>query len=165
MNNKGLSVKGMFFEDFEIGQEFITVSRTITEADIVLHSGLSGDHNLIHTDENFARQAGFKGRIAHGHFTLAVMIGLESRLHLTERAIAFLGIDKLKFTAPVYPGDTIRSELEVVGKRETKKAGRGIITIRSMCKNQKGEVVLEGEFTYMLPIRGNNPRSALDECS
>lgn len=162
MNNKGLSAKGMFYEDFEIGQKFITVSRTITEADIVLHSGLSGDHNLIHTDENFARQAGFKGRIAHGHFTLAVMIGLESRLNLTERAIAFLGIDKLKFTAPVYPGDTIRSELEVIGKRETRKAGRGIITIRSICKNQKDEAILDGEFTYLLPIKGNNPRFALD---
>ncbi len=86
------------------------------------------------------------------------MIGLESRLNLTDRAIAFLGIDKLKFTAPVYPGDSIRSELEVVGKRETKKVERGIITIRSICKNQKGERVLEGEFTYMIRRRGNNPR-------
>ncbi len=158
MNNKELSAKGMFFEDFEIGQKFVTVSRTITEADIVLHSGLSWDHNLLHTNENYARQAGFKGRIAHGHFTIAVMIGLESRLNLTDRAIAFLGIDKLKFTAPVYPGDSIRSELEVVGKRETRKVGRGIITIRSICKNQKGERVLEGEFTYMIRRRGNNPR-------
>jgi len=159
MNNKGLHVNGMYFEDFELGQKFVTVSRTITEADIVLHSGLSGDYNLVHTDENFARQAGFKGRIAHGHLTLAILLGLESRLHLYERAIAFLGIDKLRFTAPVYPGDALRSDIEVIAKRETKNVEKGIITIRSMCKNQKGEVVLEGEFTYMLPRRAKNPSS------
>ena len=156
MNNKGVRLNGMCFEDFEIGQTFVTVSRTITEADLVVHSGLSGDYNLVHTDENFAKQVGFKGRIAHGHFTLAVMLGLESRLHLYERAIAFLGIDRLRFIAPVYPGDTIRSELEVVGKRKTKKAKRGIITIHSVCKNQKGDEVLEGEFTYMVPRRVTN---------
>ena len=159
MKNKGLQVNGMYFEDFELGQKFVTVARTITETDIVVHSGLSGDYNLVHTDEDFAKQAGFNGRIAHGHLTLAILLGLESRLHLYERAIAFLGIDKLRFTAPVYPGDTIRSEVEVIGKRETKKAERGIITIRSTCKNQKGEAVLEGEFTYMLPRRGNDPES------
>ncbi len=86
-----------------------SAARTITEADIVMFASLSGDWNPIHTDAEFAKKTIFGQRIAHGLLTLSVVAGLLVRLGLTERTIvAFYGIDKLRFTKPVFIGDTIK---------------------------------------------------------
>ena len=132
---------GMFFEDFEEGMVLESPGRTITVVDIVNFAGVSGDFNPIHMDEEYARKTLFGRRIAHGVLTLAVMTGLwDSMGFLRGTVIAFYGIDKLRFTKPVYPGDTVKVRITVVEKKEKEKGG--VVTLRNEVLNQNGEVVL-----------------------
>lgn len=138
-----------YFEEFSVGDKFVTPARTITEADIVSYSGLSGDYNLIHTDEEFAKTTIFGTRIAHGPLVIAIAAGLLFRLGLLDgTSMALLGLN-IKFVKPVLPGDTIKCVVEVIGKRETKKADRGILTLKLQILNQRQETVIEAEHTTM----------------
>src|SRR3954467_85242 len=76
--------RGMFFDEFELGQSWDSPARTITEADVTLFAGFSGDFNPLHTDEEFAKTTQFGGRIFHGPGVFAIATGLESRLGLKE---------------------------------------------------------------------------------
>lgn len=145
---------GKYFEEFNIGDKYITASRTVTEADIVAFAGLSGDYNPLHTDEEFMKNTPFGGRIAHGMLILSIATGLDFRLGLIEgTAVAFLGMNKVRFTNAVIPGDTIHVEEEMIGKRETKDPTRGIITAKFIVKNQREEEVAEAEVTLMVSRR------------
>ena len=129
------------FEDFQVGDKMLTRGRTVTEADIVMFAGLTGDWHPLHTDIEYARQGPFQERIAHGFLILSIASGL---LPLSEIAIiAFYGIDKLRFVAPVKLLDTIRVEFEVVDKQEKDERG-GVITFQQTIKNQRGEDVSVG---------------------
>ena len=140
---------GKYFEEFNIGDKFVTPSRTITEADIVTYAGLSGDYHIIHTDEEFAKGTIFGSRIAHGPLTTAVALGLLFRLGLLDgTSMALLGLNT-KFVNAVLPGDTIKCVVEVIGKRETKKPDRGILTLKLQIMNQREEVVIEVEHITM----------------
>ncbi|MFQ5710431.1 MAG: MaoC/PaaZ C-terminal domain-containing protein [Candidatus Geothermarchaeales archaeon] len=142
---------GKYFEDLNLGDRFTTPARTVTEADIGAFAGLSGDYNPLHTDEEFAKKKIFKGRVAHGLLTLAIAEGLRARLGLLDgTALALLEINNLRFTAPVRAGDTIRLETEVVEKRETRRADRGVVTFRDAVRNQRDETVMESEVSVML---------------
>lgn len=135
----------MFFEDFEPGMRIETAGKTITEADIVNFAGVSGDWNRIHLDEEFAKKTIFGRRIAHGLLTLAVTSGLITRLRLTEDSlIAFYGIDRLRFTKPVFIGDTIRAVVEVEGKED--KGDYGVVAFKISTLNQNNEVVMVATF-------------------
>ncbi|MEM1670927.1 MAG: MaoC/PaaZ C-terminal domain-containing protein [Archaeoglobaceae archaeon] len=135
----------MFFEDFEPGMRVETAGKTITEADIVNFAGVSGDWNRIHLDEEFAKKTIFGKRIAHGLLTLAITSGLITRLRLTEDSlIAFYGIDKLRFTKPVFIGDTIRAVVEVEGKED--KGDYGVVAFKISTLNQNEEVVMVAIF-------------------
>lgn len=135
----------MFFEDFELGMRFETAGKTITEADIVNFAGVSGDWNRIHLDEEFAKKTPFGKRIAHGLLTLSITSGLITRLRLTEDSlIAFYGIDRLRFTKPVFIGDTIRGVVEVEGKED--KGDYGVISFKISTLNQRDEVVMVATF-------------------
>ena len=93
--------RGMWFEEFEAGQQVITPARTITESDIVSFAGLSGDYNQIHTDAEFARTTPFGQRVAHGILGLAIASGLAMRTGVLEgTVIAFREINNWKFTNP-----------------------------------------------------------------
>jgi acyl dehydratase len=132
----------LFFEDFEVGMRFETPSRTVTETDVVNFAYLSGDWSPLHTDEEFAKKTEFGGRIAHGMLTLSIISGLHVRLKLTEDTIiAFYGLDKLRFIKPVYIGDTLRAEIEVVEKED--RDGYGLVTYKVNVLNQKNEVVVK----------------------
>ena len=139
---------GKYFDEFKIGEKFITPSRTVTEADIVNFAGISGDFNQVHTDEEFAKKLPFKGRIAHGLLTLAIASGLTSRL-IEGTAIAFLGQTN-KFLGAVKPGDTITCYVEIADKKEGKKPDRGIVFFKWIVKNQRQEPVMEAEFQLMM---------------
>lgn len=145
---------GKFFEDIEVGEKYSTPARTVTEADILNFAGLSGDFNAIHTDEVFCRQLGLPGRIAHGLLTLSILTGLNERVGFTEGTIlAFLGMNNLSFGKYVTPGDTIHAEVEVTGKRESSKPGRGIVISRLTGVNQDGDTVLGCETAIMIRRR------------
>lgn len=142
---------GLFFEEFAEGAEFVSPRRTITETDIVMFAGLSGDYNPLHTDEIFAKETMFGKRIAHGMLVLSISTGLMARTGVLDGTVmAFLGIVDWKFLNPVLIGDTIHVKQIVDNKRETKKNDRGIITFRSQIFNQNGEMVQEGLRTLMV---------------
>ena len=144
---------GKYFEDFNVGDEFVTVARTVTESDVVTFAGLSGDYNQLHTDCEFAKQAGFGGRVAHGFLGLSIASGLTDRTkYLEGTALAVLGVN-WKFTGPIRLKDTIKVKVVVENKRETKKSDRGIVTFYMAILNQKGEIVQEGQQTMMVRRR------------
>lgn len=119
-------------------------SRTITEADIQNFAGVSGDFNSIHIDEQYAKTTRFKGRIAHGFLTasfISAIIGNE----LPGRSGVYLKQD-LCFLAPVRIGDTIVCKVKVMEKIDAKKR----IRLRTVCSNEKGEDVVDGEALLML---------------
>lgn len=141
-----------YWEDYTAGEKFTTPGRTVTEGMINVITGLAGFTIPFFWDEEEAKKTVFGTRIAPGRLTLLVMGGLEEQSGFWdhETMIALLGIDKVRITAPLKAGDTIRVEGEVVEKRETKNPGRGIIIHRSVCKNQRGEVVAETETTHLV---------------
>ena len=142
---------GMYWEEWEIGAEFTSPARTVTEADIVMFAGLSGDYNPLHINEEYCKQTQFGGRIAHGPLIYAIAAGLLFQLHLyDDTLIAFLGFENLKFTNPVKPGDTIHARIKVLEKRETSRADRGVMKRQLQVLNQRGEVVQEGIQAFLL---------------
>jgi acyl dehydratase len=141
---------GKYFEDFEVGEEYISPARTVTESDVVLFAGLTGDYNPLHTDEEFAKGTVFKKRIAHGLLGLSIVSGLVMRLGVFDGTIiAFLGLD-WKFTGPIFIGDTIHFRMKIAEKRETSKPDRGILIREVSLINQRDEVVQKGTMTIMM---------------
>jgi acyl dehydratase len=144
-------MRGMYWEEWEIGAEFESPARTITESDITLFAGLSGDYNPLHVNEEYCKGTIFGGRIAHGPLVYAIAAGLLFQLHLyDDTLIAFLGFENLKFTNPVKPGDTIHARVKVLEKRESSRADRGVMKRRLEVLNQRGEVVQEGIQAFLL---------------
>jgi len=149
---KPLTHEGLYFEDYSIGMELETSGRTVTEADIVNFAGLTGDWNPLHTDEEFAKQSIFGRRIAHGTLVFSIMIGLLVRLgHVEKTIIAFYGIDKLRFTNPVFIGDTIKAYSKVIELED--KGSYGIVTTEARAEKQSGEVVIKCILKYAVKKR------------
>ena len=141
-----------YFDEIQVGEEYVSPGRTVTEADIVIFAGLSGDYNVLHTDSEFMKSSIFGERIAHGLLGLAIQSGLLTRGMRPFATIAFLGL-RWKFKGPIKIGDTITVRAKVLDKRETSKPDRGIITLNRQVLNQKGEVVQEGETDIMVERR------------
>jgi acyl dehydratase len=140
----------LYYEDFRIGQSWVSPGRTITEADVVAFAGLTGDYNPIHTDEEFAKTTVFGGRILHGPAGFAIATGLESRLGIKEgTAIAFLGMT-WDLRAPIKIGDTIRVHERVASMRESKKPTQGLVIFDVSVVNQRGEVAQEGQWKLLM---------------
>jgi 3-hydroxybutyryl-CoA dehydratase len=133
----------MRFDELYVGQaaEF---TKTVTETDVVMYAGLTGDFNPMHVDEVAASQTRFGSRIAHGMLTagfISACIGMK----LPGTGSIYLG-QTLKFTAPVRIGDTVTARLEVIELVPEKKRLR----LTTTCSNQQGQVVIEGEATIMM---------------
>ena len=145
-----VSATGLYFDDFTVGQSWVSPARTITEADVALFAGFSGDYNPLHTDEEFAKTTQFGGRIFHGPGVLAVATGLESRLGIKDgTAIAFLGLT-WTLRAPVRIGDTIKVRQQVAAlKPSSSKADRGVVTFDVQVSNQYDQVCQEGQWVVM----------------
>jgi acyl dehydratase len=146
--------RGLYLDEFAVGQGWVTPARTITEADLVNFAGLSGDFNPLHTDEEFARKTQFGGRIFHGPGVFSVAVGLESRLGLKEgTAIAFLGMT-WNLRRPVLIGDTIHVEQIVAEVRPSRtKQDRGVVTFDVTVKNQINDVCHDGQWFVMFSRR------------
>ena len=133
---------GLYFEDFESSAAVTSRGRTITEADLVSFAGLTGDYTELHTNEEFAKQTRFGRRIAHGAFVFGVSIGLTTRMNLLDDTIiAFAGVDKLRFVAPVFIGDTIHVTKRVI-ERQERGEGQGAVIFETRVLNQRDELVL-----------------------
>lgn len=140
---------GKFFDEFTIGETWDSPARTITEADITIFAGFSGDFHPLHTDAEFAKKTQFGQRLFHGPGAFAIATGLESRLGLKEgTAIAFLGMN-WSLKAPVFIGDTIRVRETVAVKKESKKPDRGVVTFDVAILNHRDEVCQDGQWLVM----------------
>lgn len=148
---------GKFYEEFEVGQKFVTGKRTVSDADISTFAELSGDHNRLHVDENYARTTPFKTRVAHGPLGFAIATGLSYSTGLFDgTTLALLGVE-WSFTAPIFPGDSLHVEMIVKSKRETSRPDRGIVVRDFRLINQDGLVVQKGLMSVMVK------RSSFDE--
>lgn len=130
-----------YFEYFEIGEKWKSRGRTITESDIVMFASLTGDFYPLHTDIEYAKNSFFGKRIAHGMLVLSYAVGLTKMD--PDIIIANYGIDKLRFTAPVFINDTIHVEMEVIDKKD-KGNGMGVVTVKQQIVKQTGEVCAVG---------------------
>jgi len=145
--------RGLYFEEFEVGDEMASPGRTVTEADVVMFAGLSGDYNQLHTDAEYAKGTAFGERIAHGLLGLAIASGLGSRLGFVEgTALAFLGLD-WKFKKPIKIGDTIHLRARVARKKEMRRLGGGIVVFDMALLNQRGEITQKGQWTILVKGR------------
>ncbi len=150
---------GLYYEEIEIGAEMITRGRTITEADLVSFAGLTGDYNPMHTDAEYMKGSVFGQRIAHGMLTLSYAVGQAYQLGFMEQTvIAFRGLE-MKFSLPVFIGDTLHSELKVREKKEARRLGGGWVTLDVKIVNQDGKTVQSGEWTMLIALK---PESAAE---
>ena len=143
-----------YFDEIALGEEYESPGRTVTEADIVMFAGLSGDYNVLHTDAEFMKKSVFGERIAHGLLGLAIQAGLFTRATGAYATLAFVAL-RWKFKGPIKIGDTIRVRARVRAKKETSKPDRGVITLERTVLNQRDEVVQEGETDLMVERRGH----------
>jgi itaconyl-CoA hydratase len=138
---------GKFYEDLTTGQTIRhSLGRTITEADNVLFCSMTLNTQPLHINEDFSSKTEFGQRIVNGILTLGVMVGITVP-ELTEGTIvANLGYERVNHPRPVFHGDTIYVETEVLDKRESaSKPDRGVVKLKHLGKNQRGEVVCEVE--------------------
>ena len=143
--------RGLYFEEFEVGKKIITVGRTVAESDIFTFAGFSGDYNQIHTDAEFAKGTPFGQRVAHGLLGLSIASGLVMRTGVLEgTVIAFREINNWKFVSPVFIGDTIHVETEVIETKALPRIGGGSIVIVLDVKKQTGETVMKGTWTALV---------------
>jgi 3-hydroxybutyryl-CoA dehydratase len=133
----------LFFDDVEIGQEWLSPGRTVTETDIVNFAGLSGDFNPIHVDHEFAKTTPYHHPIAHGLLILSISSGLALH-HPPMRTLAFVSVRAWQFKGPVFIGDTIRVRTRVLEKEVKARGRRGRIAWERTILNQEDKVVQEG---------------------
>jgi acyl dehydratase len=141
----------LYYEDVEVGSVFHTLRRTITEADLVNFAGVSGDFNPLHMDAEFAKESLFGQRVAHGILVLGIATGLRQGIGLFDGTLmGLLELRDWRFLAPVFIGDTVRVETEVVDLRPTSKPDRGVMTQRISVMKQDDTLVQQGELVALL---------------
>jgi 2-methylfumaryl-CoA hydratase len=155
---------GNYFEDFVTGATLVhAVPRTITEGDQALYVGLTGDRYPLHCSAEFARTLGYQRETVNDLLVFHMVFG-KTVNDVSLNAVANLGYASVKFHLPVYPGDTVRTVSEVIGKKENSSGKNGVVWVRSTGTNQRGEVVLSFYRWVMVNKRdGNTPTGANDE--
>lgn len=149
------TARGLYFEDFEIGQRLTTPARTVTATDIVNFAGVSGDFNETHTNHEYCKTTLFGEPIAHGPLIYGIAEGLQYASGINQGTLlALLAVDNWRLVAPVKPGDTIRMAQTVVSKRRTSKPDRGIVVLAREILKQDGTVVQRLETTLLYRCRG-----------
>lgn len=142
---------GKYYDDLEVGQIIRhTTGRTVTETDNVLFSSLTMNPQALHLNEDFAARTEFGRRIVNGIFTFGLIVGLTVADLTDGTIVANLGYDSVRHPAPVFHGDTLYAETQVLEKRESKsRPNAGIVRLRQTGRNQTGEVVVELERTVL----------------
>ena len=149
---------GRYYEDFEIGDVYEhRPGRTITEYDNTAFTLLTMNTHPLHFDHAYAAGTEFKQPLVNSALTLAIVTGM-SVSDVSQKAIGNLGWDKIKLTAPVFNGDTIYAETQVLHKRESKsRPTQGIVTVKTIGKKADGTVFMTFERTVLVPKRGHAP--------
>jgi len=143
------------FEDFEVGQTFESVGRTVTESDFVFHSAFTGDWTELHTNTEYATDGPFGERVAQGPLTFILATGFVYRCGFLERTVvAFLGMNYMDIPAPVYAGDTVSATFEVTDKRDLdSREDAGMVVIDSAMTNERDEEVFSGDMNFLVRRR------------
>jgi len=142
----------IFFEDYVIGSERQSTGRTVTEADIVLHAGQTGDFFPHHMDAAWCATQPFGQRIAHGTLVFSIGIGMTAG-QINPRAMSY-GYDRLRFVKPVFIGDTLRAQARIADKRDhPRRASHGLVTETVTVTNQHGETVLVCDHLHLVERR------------
>ncbi|MGH8295462.1 MAG: MaoC family dehydratase [Steroidobacteraceae bacterium] len=145
-----------YFEDYEIGFTRRTLGRTLTETDVVLHAGQTGDFFPHHMDAEWCAAQEFKRRIAHGTLVLSIGIGMTAST-INPRAMSY-GYDRVRFIRPVFIGDTLTVTARITERRDhPKRKGHGVVVEAVEIVNQQGEPVLACEHLYLVERRGAVP--------
>lgn len=146
---------GRFYEDFEVGHIYEhRPNRTITQTENIWFTLLTMNTHPMHFDEEYAKHSEFGRCIIASPFTLSVLVGM-SVTDVSQRAIANLGWSEIRMTHPLFAGDTLSGETEVLAKRESaSRPNAGIVTVRTRGFNQNGVVVCEFERTALIAKRG-----------
>lgn len=140
-------IKKIYFEDFSPGDSRETSGRTITETDIVLHAGQTGDFYPHHMDAEWCKTQPFKQRIAHGTLVFSIAIGLTAT-HINDEAMTY-GYERLRFLKPVFIQDTIKVKITIREKKEHKRPGFGLVTELIEVFNQHDELVMVCEHIIL----------------
>jgi 3-hydroxybutyryl-CoA dehydratase len=150
--------RGLYFEEFALGNSMTSPARTITETDIVAFAALSGDWTAIHTDAEYAAKGNFGERVAHGLLALSIASGLAVRLGFIEgTALAFRELE-WKFSLPIKIGDTIHIRAEVAEKKAVPRLGGGIVTFNVDVLNQRNEVTQRGTWKMLVKSSPETPK-------
>jgi acyl dehydratase len=143
--------RGLYFEEFEVGQSISSAGRTVTEADVVGFAALTGDWTTIHTDAVYAAQHPLGQRVAHGLLGLSIASALAVRLgFLEETVLAFREIREWKFSQPIYLGDTIHLRATVIETKPLRRLGGGQVTFKVQLLNQNDQVVQRGTWGLLM---------------
>jgi len=147
---------GRHFEDFVIGDVYEhRPGKTVLESDNHLFTLLTLNTHPLHFDREYGAATEFGQNLVVSTYTLALLIGM-SVSDLSQKTIANLGMDEVRFTAPVFAGDTLYAESEVLQKRESaSRPGQGIVEVRTTGKNQRGDVVCTFRRSMLIPLRGH----------
>ena len=143
---------GRYFEDWTLGDALVhDIRRTVTETDNLLFSTMTHNPQPLHLDVEAARASEFGRILVNGTFTFSLMVGLSVGDTTLGTRDANLGYDKLVMPKPVFIGDTLRAETEVIGLKESKsRPGSGIVTFLHRCINQRGEIVCQCERAALI---------------
>ena len=147
-----MQITERWFDDYSIGERRTTTGRTITEADIVLHAGQTGDLYPHHMDAVWAAAQPFGRRIAHGTLVMSIAVGMTAG-DINPRSMSY-GYDRVRFVRPVFIGDTVTTTAEIVDKRDhPTRTEHGLVDERVTVKNQDGDVVLALVHVYLVERR------------
>lgn len=141
-----------YYDDYAIDEKRTSQGRTITEADIVLHAGQTGDFYPHHMDEEWCKTQSFKKRIAHGTLIFSIGIGLSAG-KVNDASMTY-GYDRLRFIRPVFIGDTIRSTVTISSKKEHKKPGYGLVTETVEVLNQDNKIIMVCDHLLLVKKSG-----------
>src|SRR5439155_22311478 len=149
-----MQARGRYWEDFKVGEVLVTGRRTVDGGDVSRFAGLTGDFNPLHTDEEYAKTTPFGARVAHGILTLAVSNGAQNLAGwFEETTLALLGLDRVRFTAPVKFGDTVHTEMTVTACRETSRPDGGVGILTAVVKNERGATACAYEESVLMRRR------------
>ncbi len=145
--------RGLTYDEFNPGDCYESQGRTVTEADVVMFAGLSGDFNPLHTNAEFAGTTPFGERIAHGMLVASMATGMANWTGIFEGTTIALMEQLIRYRGAVKFGDTVHLQLEVLEKKETSKPDRGVVRFAARMVNQDGGLVVDGEWTLLMKRR------------